>query len=243
MKAVKVFNLINNKNAVWVKKCLKNELFISKRLKHPNIILTEEVFKTNRFGVIVMQYAENGTLKRFLFTVLRRPCNSDEARRFFSQLMYGLQHMHNRNIAHRDLKLENFLLSADQTPMISDFGFAAMGSRTMIVQSQLLKGTQCGSFGYMAPEIFAHRPYDAKSVDIFAMGVCLFEMLHLCFPFVDKFDIRKVKFNPNLDHTVKNLIESMLALPPNQRPKVDEVLDHQWVCNGFLNKLINVFQI
>ena len=108
---------------------------------------------------------------------------------FIVQVVAGLHHLHDAcKIAHLDLKLENFLLvgSPDTEPSlkITDFGFAS----TLLVPSsaQLKNGTP----GYMAPELYSHVPgigpgYDAKAVDAWALGVCVFVLATGRVPFSD----------------------------------------------------------
>ena len=105
--AIKIFDLVKG-NPLWIEKCLKNEMFISKSLKHPNIIFTYDIFKTRRNGYIVMQFAPGGTIQSVLFDKLRRPYTEDEAKIKFTALMEGLMYIHHHNIGHRDLKLVKF---------------------------------------------------------------------------------------------------------------------------------------
>ena len=72
-----------------------------------------------------------------------KPYSEDEARGHFTGLMSGLNCMHQYNVAHRDLKLENFLFTEKWTPMLSDFGFVAFNSdrlrRDAVELSQLMR--------------------------------------------------------------------------------------------------------
>jgi len=86
----------------------------------------------------------------------------------------GLEFMHNRGYAHRDIKMENLLLNKDFDLKIADFGFATD-----------LKGKDgtgflhenIGTPSYMAPEILLDQPYKGATVDIFASAVVLFQMV------------------------------------------------------------------
>ena len=81
--AVKVFDLTNEDKKIWVEKCLKNEMFIGKYLKHPNIVFTFDVMKTPRNGYIVMQYAPNGDLSTECYKKLKRAFTEEEAKNYF----------------------------------------------------------------------------------------------------------------------------------------------------------------
>ena len=87
--------------------------------------------------------------------------------------------MHKRNLLHRDLKPENILLNKNYTPKICDFGWSAE------IKNDEARATFCGTYEYMAPEIFENEEYDT-SVDIWSLGILLYEILHGSSPFVGK---------------------------------------------------------
>ncbi|OCT99602.1 serine/threonine-protein kinase N1 [Xenopus laevis] len=96
---------------------------------------------------------------------------SQERTRFYSAcIVLGLQFLHDRNITHRDLKLENVLLDRDGYAKITDFGISKEGM-SFTDRSQ----TQCGTLPYMAPEMFTQYPY-TRSVDWWGLGVCIYLM-------------------------------------------------------------------
>ena len=83
--------------------------------------------------------------------------------------------------------------------------------------------------------------YDAKAVDIYAMGVCLFEMQNLTKPYpeemngitLDKITVQEITYhNHEVQDSCKDLIGQMLKLAPTQRPTADDVLKHRWICFG-----------
>lgn len=110
-----------------------------------------------------------------------------DAWRYFRGIAAGLVHIHQRGIAHRDLKLENVLLGGPQldTPKICDFGLAH-------IYMQNAEGTGfdvspslsqwCGTRSYCAPEIMARLAYDGLRADLWSLGVCLFAMVSGFFP-------------------------------------------------------------
>ena len=101
----------------------------------------------------------------------------DSGRFLFSQLLDSLEHMHSRDICHRDIKLENILVNAaDMSLKVADFGYASQGG------TQGLKSYR-GTFTYMAPEIKEGRVYDGKKADLFSAAVVLFIMVRGIFPF------------------------------------------------------------
>ena len=103
-RAIKVFQLNDPGQQMWVEKCLKNEMFISKNLKHPHVVMTFDVIKTRSYAYIMMRFAQGGSIKSDLWDRLKQPYKNDQAKLYFSGLVDGLQYMHSHNTAHRDLK-------------------------------------------------------------------------------------------------------------------------------------------
>ena len=86
--------------------------------------------------------------------------------------------MHQRNVTHRDIKLENILLDETRTRVkLIDFGFS-----TCIPHEKKVK-IFCGTPSYMAPELVRKSEYDGRQVDMWALGVLLYALLSGTFPF------------------------------------------------------------
>lgn len=99
----------------------------------------------------------------------------NQARYFFYQLIDGLKYCHQNNLCHRDIKMENLMISHYLQLKIIDFGFASdLGE--FIDNGQILK-TQLGTMGYQAPEVIYGFDYNGQAVDLFAAGVVLFIMV------------------------------------------------------------------
>lgn len=154
--------------------------------------------------------------------------------------------MHSAGVAHRDLKPENIMLNKEYTLKIADFGFGApIEGRD---KSGLLTSV-LGTESYMAPEIHLHKPYTGAGVDLFAAGIILFIMISQRPPF-NKADIQDPHYrliaggrhelfwqaheqvnteeNP-FTPEFKDLFNQMMALNPNQRPSIDNILAHPFV--------------
>ncbi|KAJ3480825.1 hypothetical protein NLI96_g8075 [Meripilus lineatus] len=121
---------------------------------------------------MVMDFVPGGEL----FTLLRRSNRfPDPVAKFYAaEVALALNYLHNLDIIYRDLKPENILLNFDGHIKIADFGFAKYCNTTV--------WTLCGTPDYLAPEIIGNARYN-KSVDWYALGVLIFEMLSGLPPF------------------------------------------------------------
>lgn len=99
---------------------------------------------------------------------------SSDAFRYFKQLLNGVEYLHSQNIAHRDLKPENLLLSEDDVIKISDFGTATV---FMAKGKYYQSNTMCGTFPYMAPEVYNQKSYWPDKADIWSCGIVLVALL------------------------------------------------------------------
>lgn len=150
---------INNKRDVALKlieleKCSKNyrdcflrtEIHVIRQLRHDNIVLFYHAFNVTQAYVMVMEFVENGTFADLLY---QKGVYSEKlAKKLYTGVVAGLQHMHVQSIGHRDLKLENLLLTLELMPKISDFSLSVIWDR------KTLSTSWCGTPPYFAPEIF-----------------------------------------------------------------------------------------
>lgn len=99
---------------------LENEVQLLMRLDHPNVIRTYQVIDSEEECYVVMQFASGGEMMDYL--AVKSRLSEKEARKFFAQLLSGLDHIHQASVVHRDLKLENLLLDDKNNVLITDFG-------------------------------------------------------------------------------------------------------------------------
>ncbi|KAL0570275.1 cAMP-dependent protein kinase catalytic subunit [Marasmius crinis-equi] len=143
-----------------------NEQAMLGTVSHPFIINLWGTFQDTSNLYMVMDFVPGGEL----FTLLRRSNRfPDPVAKFYAaEVALALNHLHKLDIIYRDLKPENILLNSDGHIKIADFGFAKLCSSTT--------WTLCGTPDYLAPEIVSQQRYN-KSVDWYALGVLIFEML------------------------------------------------------------------
>ena len=173
--------LIDNEN--FDSNIFNNEIYLLEKMNHKNILNilghghvpkislnNSKKKQPKEFYYIVTEYLEYNELSKYITNVQKGEnigFNENFGRLIFSQLLDGLESIHNSNICHRDIKLNNILLSTDNYILkYIDFG---MGLESMGKLDHFL-----GTEGYAAPELHMKSPYNGKSVDMFALGVTLF---------------------------------------------------------------------
>ncbi|KAJ6225944.1 protein kinase [Anaeramoeba flamelloides] len=216
----------------------RREIAVQKLVKHPNLIKLYEVFETKNYFFMVLEYVSGGELFDYIVKNVRIPSN--EARKFFQQIIYAVEHLHFFSIAHRDLKPENLLLDNNSNIKIADFGMAKI-----IERKKLLK-TSCGSPHYVSPELIKQKGYDGEKSDIWACGVILYALLCGCLPF-DEQEYRmllfvitrgKFKFPEFVQENERDLIKKMLTVDPKKRINIQEIKKHPWFTYNFPLKYV-----
>ncbi|KAH9926471.1 kinase-like domain-containing protein [Fomitopsis serialis] len=211
--------------ATKTKNRVQREVEYMRMLRHPHIIKLYEVISTPTDIIIVLEYA-GGELFNYIVEHGRMP--EHKARRFFQQIISGIDYSHHLKIVHRDLKPENVLLDADQNVKIADFGLS-----NEIKDGDFLK-TSCGSPNYAAPEVIRGGLYTGPEIDVWSCGVILYVMLCGRLPFEDE-DVTSLftKISQgvytmpiHLSPDAQSLISRMLAVDPVKRITVPEILQH-----------------
>lgn len=210
------------------------EVEIQSELDHPNICRVFETFEDAGCLYIVMERCLGGELLE------RSGWSEAGARDVFEQTCRAVRYMHGRGIAHRDVKLENFLIKGEGEEAgcvvkLIDFGFA-----TRFEPGAARMATICGTPGYMAPEVLLKQTYDEKC-DIFSLGVILFALLTDRFPFdgesVEESSRRTlhgaVVFSDEeqrrLSREARFLVHQACMKCPKRRPAAREVLQMPWL--------------
>jgi serine/threonine protein kinase len=198
------FNKDSDKNEelnLRIQNSLTRELQILKSLNHPNIIKLigtdykndfENDLKVNKITMAI-EYCEGGDLYSFVLDH-RQQMSPELIRYIFANIVSAVSFIHDLNICHRDIKLENILLkylpnelihnnielSQKKLPILvlSDFGL----SKKIDPLNPLLS-TRCGSEDYVSPELLLGMSYDGKQNDCWSTGVVLYTILEGRLPF------------------------------------------------------------
>jgi len=234
--AVKILNRQKIKSLDVVGK-IKREIQNLKLFSHPHIIKLYQVMSTPTEIFMVMEYVSGGEL--FDYIVKHGKLKEDDARRFFQQIISGVDYCHRHNVVHRDLKPENLLLDHTLSVKIADFGLS-----NMMQDGEFLR-TSCGSPNYAAPEVISGKLYAGPEVDIWSCGVVLYALLCGTLPFDDEHVttlFRKIKSGnfpiPDyLNKSVVSLLIHMLQTDPMKRATIEDIRKHEWFmkdCPGYL---------
>ena len=147
----------------------KREIEIMRVCQHPNIVGLLDTFENSEYIYIVLEVLEGGDLFEYL-EKRQFKINEARARSLIHSIATALYYLHSYGIVHRDIKLENILMTDtgdNSQPKLMDFGLSKMIGPSEVCDEPL------GTLGYIAPEILHGRSYD-KSVDIWSLGVVLF---------------------------------------------------------------------
>ena len=207
---------------------MNREIEIMYILNHPHCLRLKNHFEDDNHFYLVMPLAVKGQLYR----VLRKFRKFDErtAAQILRETISALQYLHHFNppIIHRDIKPENLLLNEGGRVLLADFGWSNFSDGGV-------RKTFCGTPEYIAPEMLLKKGHDT-GVDVWSVGVLMFELLAGYSPFVAKNNqdlyqnIRRLKIQwpKDMPPLAKNLIGKILKLNPLDRPSLEEILDHQW---------------
>lgn len=225
--AVKILNRNKIKNLDVVGK-IRREIQNLKLFRHPHIIKLYQVISTPNDIFMIMEYVSGGEL--FDYIVKNGRLGEQEARRFFQQIVSGVDYCHRHMVVHRDLKPENLLLDHNLNVKIADFGLS-----NMMMDGEFLR-TSCGSPNYASPEIISGRLYAGPEIDIWSCGVILYALLCGTLPFDDEHVptlFRKIRSGifpiPDyLNEQVVSLLNHMLQVDPIKRATVKDIVRHEW---------------
>ena len=235
---------------------IKNELYVLQKCDHPNVVKMIEHFiiqdsHSQMTFYIVMQYAVGGNLSNKMDE--SGPFSERQCKRWFAQMLSGLNYMHSIGIAHRDLKLGNILLDEVQDLLISDFGLSRLVFRES-EQQFLLSKTYCGTPPYMAPEDLeipqkkkeqSDSEYNAFYADVWSLGIILFKLFNNRLPFsfargpakavmvmkAKKWKFARVKVPPSSQF--KDIMSKLLEPNPELRIRMPVLIEHSWIRNQF----------
>ena len=187
-------------------------------------------FEENDTVYLVQEHCPGGDL--FNFACKRSKVSTTDVCFIICQVIAALKEMHDAGFIHRDIKLENALVTANGYLKLCDLGFAHC------VEKHGRCYSEAGTRGYLAPEILKKKGASYKS-DIFSVGVMMFELLNSAHPFRGKDDM-ETWFNTVKGRIIswtrcgrhnklaESLMSGMLEPDEDKRLSIKEVMDHPY---------------
>lgn len=191
-------------------------------LSHPNVVSIYDVGQEEDIHYIVMEYVEGQNLNEYIKE--KAPLQAEEAIHIAMQICDALDHAHQNEIIHRDIKPHNILIGKNGRVKVTDFGIARAVTSSTITQA----GSVLGSVHYFSPEHAKGVATGAKS-DLYSLGIVLYQMLTARLPFLgespisvalkhlqDEFEEPRV-VNPMIPQSVENIILKSMRKNPQER--------------------------
>ncbi|KAL4928687.1 putative serine/threonine protein kinase [Aspergillus undulatus] len=189
---------------------------------HPNIVNLVHHFETATHLYLVLEYCANGDLYEAI-RLNRGPLETEHVREFMLQLVSAVEFMHANGLYHRDIKPENIFLMQDGSMKLGDLGLAT--------RDKWCYEACVGSDRYMAPEQYdpANNGYSPAKADIWAVGICLLNVLFARNPFAtptesdilfaDYVRDRQSLFDifPNMSQDTFEILRISMAIDPEKR--------------------------
>ncbi|KAI7895031.1 kinase-like domain-containing protein [Mucor mucedo] len=217
----------------------------SKFLDHDRIVQLEATMETEQHLCIVLEYVQGEELFDFVQHMhsdiheeaTKASIDEQLIKRLTLELVQVVSWLHNHNIVHRDLKLENILVYYDNRGelhlKLTDFGLARVFD-----PKQPILTTRCGSEEYTSPEIIQSIGYDGRLTDTWSIGIILYALLVGYLPFsyssrrgerVSHLYHRIVLAKVNWPHTdkiseeAKEVVQRILVREPDKRIRLDQL--------------------
>lgn len=218
---------------------IAREAIVQLRMRHRNIVQLYGNFDDGDRTHLVLELAPGGQLLEYMRKEGR--LKQHQAARMFLDVVSGLMYVHEHGIVHRDIKPENVLLvypDKDKSGMpvakIADFGCCAM-----VTALEPTRNTICGTMDYLAPEMIDQQPHDHR-VDVWAVGVLLYEMLVSSAPFKARSQLDALRRIVNvdlrcpcfLDARAAELIRALLQKEPEMRLTLAQAAQHVFIRSG-----------
>jgi serine/threonine protein kinase len=234
MVAIKVISKIKISNGIQFNN-LKEEVDILLACRHEHVIDVYDIFEDEEKMYLITEYADGGDLFDVVFNSPTR-LKIKRIAHLFKELCLAVKNVHDCGYIHRDIKVENIVISRGKLKLI-DFG----GSINKDGKDLLYSDSFFGTLDYTSPELLYSGKYNEK-VDIWSLGNVLYEMFitdslfvfksiedaKSIFNFMKEIDIISGRLN-DLPNDARDLISKMLLLDPSERIDIDSILSHPFL--------------
>lgn len=210
---------------------------------HPNIIKHHCFFQDDEYYFMIYEYIEGTNLFEYIKTKKNIP--EDDIKNIMIQLTNAIQFLHSHNIIHCDLKLDNIIITKDQTIKVIDYDLSIICTNNEGYISSSIFGTM----QYIAPESYDLCIY-SKKTDIWQLGIILYILItqkfphdceitlvnsysNLCrqniFKHIDLSIAKEIILKNNYDINLFHLLENMLTFDESKRINIDDILKNNYI--------------
>ena len=201
------------------------ELDSLSQIMHPNIIHIYNTFTIGNRIFLILEYCSRGDMEK----LIKKQGPLTDPRKLYTYLqmmLKSLTYLEEINIAHNDIKPANFLIDEYGRIKLTDFGLSKRMTTDKDTSMNFV-----GSLPFMSPEVVSHKPYHPIKSDVWSFGASLYYLYTGTLPFISKSytEWRKAiktglySLPPNVDKTVKLILERCLIIDPNQRASFHEL--------------------
>lgn len=217
------------------------EASLGQILFHPNICKLYEMCTLSNHFYMVFEYISGGQLLDYI--IQHGSLREINARKIARSIASSLQYLHANNVVHRDLKIENVMITKNGEIKLIDFGLSNLYNKSKRLH------TFCGSLYFAAPELLKAQPYIGPEIDIWSFGVILYVLVCGKVPFDDenssvlheKIKRGKVTYPSFLSIEIISLLTKMLVVNPQNRASLREVVNHHWMIHGYDGQIPNSY--
>jgi serine/threonine protein kinase len=222
--AVKIIELLPC-NESYLQEAVEKEIRVLNRLNHKFIIKLFDVVRDNNLIFLVMENCDGGNLLDLILSGNLK--NISDIKQLFKQIVEGVQYLHTQGIAHGDLKPENIGITSRGDVKLLDFGYCK--------EKQIgFDADKSGTCRYCSPELLTIGRFNTQKADIWSLGILLFVMDTGMFPYKSSNEdiIKKMiqrgelASSEYMDSSIADVYEKMTVMSPNQRPTLNDVLNH-----------------
>ncbi|MBS4029118.1 MAG: serine/threonine protein kinase [Ignavibacteriales bacterium] len=224
--ALKVLSPQLSRNIEFVER-FRNEADVQSKLIHPNIIRLLSYAKEDDVYYMVLEYVEGTPINKLIAS--SGAISEQHALFIFKQMLEGIDYLHFQGLLHRDINPRNVILDENEIVKLLDFGISkGFGDHFLDTTER-----EIGTLYYLAPELFAGNPAIDARIDIYSLGITLYEMLTGRVPFsisINEESDEKIKreilkgtipdprvYNPLISHQTVTLLWKMIEKQPSRR--------------------------
>ncbi|KAL3997510.1 Immunoglobulin I-set domain family protein [Acanthocheilonema viteae] len=220
---------------------LARNIEVQNSLDHPNIIQLHQAIMDQGIAVLIYENANRSLLDSLISSPVKKTEHVTGERQvqvFMKQLLHALKCMHDKKIAHLDIRPEVILLQDDHL-RLADFGQSRRLIRGKVIANIM------GSPEFVSPEIAAGTPVTLAS-DLWSVGTLTYVLLSGISPFLGDSDnetvrnvmLGKYRFDieefDQISSNAKDFVSKLLVLDPRGRLNIDQALRHPWLSEEFL---------